>query len=89
MTTQQPEDSHLSANSDVISRLASIDQRLAGLEATHTKYSTDYAESHSRYRKEMDGYAAERAETERFRLISMILRVVTVIVLVYIAYRVS
>ena len=89
MTTQQPQDPHSSTTPDVISRLASIDQRLAGLEATHTKNSTDYAEAHSKYLKELDGYAAERAETERFRLISLILRVVSVIVLVYIAYRVS
>jgi len=89
MTTQQPQDPHSATNPAVISQLASIDQRLAGLEATHAKYATDYAESHSKYLKELDGYAAERAETERFRLISLILRVVWVIVLVYIAYRVS
>jgi hypothetical protein len=89
MTTQQPQDPHLSTNPDVVPRLSSIDQRLAGLEATHAQYSTDHAEAHSRYLKELDGYAAERAETGRFRLISLILRVVSVIVLVYIAYRVS
>jgi hypothetical protein len=49
----------------------------------------DYAEAHSKYLKELDGYATERAETERFRIIALILRVVSVVALVYIAYRVS
>jgi hypothetical protein len=89
MTTQQPQDPHSTTNPDVSSQLASIDQRLLGLEAMHTKNSTDYAEAHSKYLKELDGYAAERAESGRFRLISLILRVVSVIVLIYIAYRVS
>lgn len=55
----------------------------------YAKNSTDYAEAHSKYLKELDGYAADRAEAGRFRLVSLILRVVSVIVLTYVAYRVS
>ena len=89
MTTQQPEDTHSGTNPDAISQLASIDQRLASLEAAQAKSSADYAEAHSKYLKELDGYAAERTETGRFRFISMILRVLSAVALVYIAYRVS
>lgn len=87
--TSQPRNPQLPENPDAISRLTSIDERLAAIEAMNAKTSTDYTEAHSKYLKELDGYAAERAETGRFRVISLVLRLASVALLVYVAYRVS
>jgi hypothetical protein len=82
MTTQSPPNPSLSTESDVATQLASINQRLANLETAQSNVTTVYSDSHSKYLKELEQYG-------RGRIISLALRIVSVAILVYIAYRVS
>ena len=89
MVAQQTHEADSTVSADVTSQLASIDRRLASLEAAQSSFSKEYDDAHSKYLKELEGYAAERIENRRFRLIVLALRVVVAVVLIYVAYRVS
>jgi hypothetical protein len=82
MTSEAPPDPSHATESDVATQLASINQRLANLETAQSNVTAVYSDSQSTYLKELEEYG-------RSRVIGLVLRIVSVIVLVYIAYRVS
>jgi hypothetical protein len=74
---------------EVATRLHVIEQRLTTLEAAQDAALKQYAVSDAAYREELSEYRAERGQFSRARSLAMVLRVVGVMLLVYIAYRVS
>ena len=82
MTTETPE-------SEIATQLASINQRLANLGTEQGSVTAAYKDAYSKYVKELEKYAADRVETGRSRVIASVLRMVVVVILIYIAYRVS
>lgn len=82
MTNQAPPNPSPATESDIATQLASINQRLGDLETAQSSATAAYYDSHSKYTKELEEYG-------RTRVIALVLRMVSVIVLVYIAYRVS
>ena len=73
-----------------------VSQRLDAVTATLERFAQDnsnalreYRESDERYRKELAAYSAERASSRLVFALSMTLRISAVLLLGYIAFRVS
>ena len=74
---------------EVAARLQTVEQRLASFEAAQDAALKQYGASDAAYRAELSTYHKEGNNISRARSLATVLRVVTVILLLYIAYRVS
>lgn len=74
---------------EVATRLHAIEQRLASSETAQDSALKQYSASDEVYRKELSAYREEGGNISRARSLATVLRVITIILLLYISYRVS
>jgi hypothetical protein len=74
---------------EVVQRLDSIASTLEKLSGDNADALKAYRDSDERYRKELEAYSAERATTNPALLIGLVLRAAAVILLAYIALKIS
>jgi len=73
----------------IADRQASIDQRLSAIEATHQEACKKYEASDAAYRTELSNYRQENSNLASSRTVAMVVRFAVLLLLVYVAYRVS
>lgn len=82
-------DEHSRLLSEVAARLQAVEQRLASTEAAQEAALKQYGESDAAYRNELSAYREERKHMSGAKLLATVLRVATVVLLLYVSYRVS
>lgn len=79
----------LSLLRSVVERQQSIEQRLSAIEAAAHQTWKKYEESDTAYREELSNYRQEGHGLAVGRTVSFLFRLLMLLMLVYIAYRVS